>query len=166
MRSFCIPHPAGLGLRPTRPSDQGFLESLYRSTREDLRQIDAGEEFIEALIDLQYRAQREGAGDLFPDAMYFIVEYQGERIGRLVLDFGSNEARVVDISLIPAARGKGFGLKVLQAVQTVAAQAMTPVALIARSDHLRAKRAYLDMGFVVEEIQVPFERMVWYPPAP
>jgi ribosomal protein S18 acetylase RimI-like enzyme len=161
-----IPLPAGLSLRPSRPSDQPFLDSLYRTTREDLRLIDAEDDFIEELIDMQQRAQTNGCGDMFPNAMYFIVEYHGERIGRLVLDFGHVEARVVDISLIPAARGKGLRLQVLRAVQAVAAQAMTPVTLISRCDNLQAKQCYLQMGFAVEEAQPPFERLIWYPPAP
>lgn len=165
MKPSHISLPAGLALRPSRPSDQPFFDSLYRTTREDLLLIDAEDDFIEALIDMQHQAQTSGCGDMFPNAMYFVVEYHGERIGRLVLDFGPVEARVVDISLIPAARGKGLRLQVLRAVQAVAAQAMTPVTLISRYDNLHAKQRYLQMGFVVEEVQLPFERLTWYPPA-
>jgi ribosomal protein S18 acetylase RimI-like enzyme len=166
MTQYGFSLPAGLALRPTRPADQGFLESLHRSTREDLRLIDADDDFIEELIDMQFRAQTAGAGEMFPNAMYFIVEYHGERIGRVVLDFGPVEVRVVDIALIPAARGKGLRTGVLQAVQAAAAQALTPVTLISRCDNLKAKAHYQRMGFVVEEIAFPFERLIWYPPAP
>lgn len=155
----------GLSLRPARASDNAFIESLYRSTRDDLRVLDADEDFIDELIDSQRRAQTEGYGDMFPNAMYFIAEHHNESIGRVVLDFGHNEVRVVDIALIPAARGKGFGGQILQAVQMVAGKVMAPVALTVRFDHLRAKQLYARLGFVVEEAQIPYERMVWYPPA-
>ncbi len=163
MMSGCLKLPAGLNLRPMNASDNAFIESLYRSTRDDLRMLDAEEDFIEEFIDQQRRAQTQGYGDMFPNALYFIVEYHSERIGRVVLDFGQNEIRVMDIALIPVARGKGYGGQVLQAVQAVAGKVMTPVTLSVRFDHLRAKLLYARLGFVLEEAQIPFERMVWYP---
>jgi ribosomal protein S18 acetylase RimI-like enzyme len=155
----------GLSLRPMNSSDSVFIESLYRSTRDDLRMIDAEDDFIEELIGMQHSAQTQGYGDMFPNAMYFVAEYHSERIGRVVLDFGQNEVRVVDIALIPAARGKGYGSQVLQAVQLVAGKVMAPVTLSVRSDHVLAKQLYARLGFVVEEQQMPFERMIWYPQA-
>ncbi|MBS1188766.1 MAG: acetyltransferase [Rhodocyclaceae bacterium] len=155
----------GFSLRPMNPSDKAFIESLYRTTRDDLRMLDVEDDFIEEFIDLQQRAQTQGYGDMFPNAMYFIAEYHNERIGRVVLDFGPNEIRVVDIALIPIARGKGYGGQVLQAVQMAAGKVMAPVVLTVRFDHLRAKQLYARLGFVVEEPQIPYERMVWYPAA-
>ncbi len=165
MLTGSINFQSGLSLRPMGAADAAFNETLYRSTRDDLRLLDAEEDFIEALIDSQRQAQTQGYGDMFPNAMYFVAEHHNERIGRVVLDFGQNEIRVVDIALIPAARGKGYGSQVLQAVQMVAGKVMAPVALSVRFDHLRAKQLYGRLGFVVEEAQIPYERMVWYPPA-
>lgn len=155
-----------LRLRPMMASDNAFIESLYRSTRDDLRLLDAEDDFIDELIESQRRAQTQGYGDMFPNAMYFVAEHHGERIGRVVLDFGQNEVRVVDMALIPAARGKGFGGQILQSVQLAASKVMAPVALSVRFDHIAAKHLYARLGFVVETVQLPFERMVWYPPAP
>lgn len=163
MLSGNIKLPNGLSLRAMRSSDSIFMESLYRTTRDDLRMLDAEEDFIDEFIDLQRRAQTQGYGDMFPNAMYFVVEYHSERIGRVVLDFGQNEIRVVDIAMIPAARGKGYGGQVLQVVQMAAGKVMAPVALTVRFDHLRAKQLYARLGFAVEEAQIPYERMVWYP---
>ncbi len=156
---------SGLNLRPMMTSDKSFIESLYRSTRDDLRMLDAEDDFIEDIIGLQQYAQTQGYGDMFPNAMYFVAEYHNERIGRVVLDFGHNEIRIVDIAMITAARGKGYGSQVLQAVQLAASKVMAPVTLSVRADHIRAKRLYARLGFVVEEAQIPFERMVWYPSA-
>lgn len=155
----------GLSLRPMTASDKVFIESLYRSTRDDLRSLHAEEDFIDELIESQRRAQTQGYGDMFPNAMYFVAEHYNERIGRVVLDFGQNEVRIVDIALIPAARGRGFGGQILQSVQLVASKVMAPVTLTVRFDHLPAKQLYARLGFVVEAMQIPYERMVWYPPA-
>ena len=165
MLSGSLKFQGGLSLRPMGTSDNAFVESLYRSTRDDLRMLDAEEEFIEEFIDFQQHAQTEGYGDMFPNAMYFIAEHHNERIGRVVLDFGQTEIRVVDIALIPAVRGKGYGGQVLQAVQIAAGKLMAPVTLSVRFDNLHAKQLYARLGFVVEDAQIPYERMVWYPPA-
>lgn len=156
--------PSGLSLRPMRDQDRPFIESLYRATREDLRLIDAEEDFIEELIAMQERAQREGYGDMFPNALYFVAEYHGERIGRATLDFGDTEIRVVDIALISAARGKGLAVQILRAVQLAASKIGAPVTLTVRWDNVTAKNVYLQLGFGVVEIAPPYERMVWYPP--
>lgn len=165
MRSGSMKLQGALSLRPMMASDKAFIESLYRSTRDDLRLLDAEEDFIDEFIESQRRAQTQGYGDMFPNAMYFVAEHHNERIGRVVLDFGHSEVRVVDIALIPAARGKGFGGQILHSVQLVASKVMAPVTLTVRFDHLLAKQLYARLGFVVEAMQIPYERMVWYPPA-
>jgi ribosomal protein S18 acetylase RimI-like enzyme len=154
-----------LKLRPMSASDNAFIEGLYKSTRDDLRMLQADDEFVEALIDFQRHAQIQGYGEMFPNAMYFIAEHQGEPVGRLVLDFGHNDICVVDIALIPAARGKGYGRQMLQVVQLAASKVRMPVVLSVRFDNLNAKALYAGLGFVAEQAGMPFERLVWYPPA-
>jgi ribosomal protein S18 acetylase RimI-like enzyme len=157
--------PDGLGIRPARPSDQPFLEALYRSTRGDLRLIDAEDGFIEALTAQQHQAQTAGYGAMFPNAMYFVVEQHGQAIGRAVVDFGHNEVRLVDVAFIPEARGKGHGEAVIRGLQQAAAQAGAPLALTAMKNNPAAHRLYLRLGFRVEESAEAHDRMVWYPAA-
>lgn len=64
------------------------MESLYRSGRDDLRLINAEPEFVEELIDMQFRARTAGYGEAFPNAFYFVVEKLGERIGQITVDSG------------------------------------------------------------------------------
>lgn len=155
--------PGGLSIRPARPSDAGFIESLYRSTRNDLRLIDAEDDFVEALIDQQFQAQTVGYGEMYPDAMHFIVEKLSESVGRLILDFGNNEVLIVDLAFIPVARGKGFGRGVLQGLQAAAASVQAPLVLSVHPANLSAKRLYLGLGFRVEQRTPMAERMAWHP---
>ncbi len=152
-----------LRIRPARPEDNGFIEMLYRTTRQDLRLIDAETDFIEELIAMQQRAQIAGYGETFPNAMYFVVERLDERIGRVVVDFGSNEVHVVDIALIPAAQGHGYGTQVIRVLQQAAAETRAPVVLSVSRTNPGAKRAYLALGFRVEHSDGVVERMAWYP---
>lgn len=155
--------PDNLTIRAARSEDQGFMASLYRTTRDDLRRLDADREFVESLIDMQQQAQVVGYGEQFPNAHYFIVERLGERIGRIVVDFGQSEVRLVDIAFLPGARGQGYGTQVIRALQRAATQVHTPLALVVHRDDPRARRLYGALGFVVAETHPMADKMVWTP---
>ncbi|MGE5493525.1 MAG: GNAT family N-acetyltransferase [Actinomycetota bacterium] len=155
--------PDNLGIRPARDEDQGFIASLYRSSRDDLRLVDAEDDFIEELILMQHRAQALGYGDAYPNAYYFIVENLGEKIGRVIVDFGHNEIRLVDVTFIREARGKGFGSSVIRALQHAAGQARAPLTITVHRSNPGAKRLYLALGFHVEQSDPMLELMAWYP---
>lgn len=165
MDNFSLPPlPHGLSIRPARPSDEPFLTSLYRSTRDDLLNfLDAEQDFIEDLIERQFQAQTVGYGGSYPNAMYFIVEKLDQAVGRVSIDFGSNEVHILDIAFIPQARGKGYGESVISALQQVAGKIFVPLSLVVESNNTIAKHLYLKLGFQVEELQPPHERWVWYP---
>jgi ribosomal protein S18 acetylase RimI-like enzyme len=163
MKQSNIRGTARLVLRPARDSDRGFIEALYRSTRDDLRLVDGEPEMIESLIDMQYRAQHSGYGAQFPEAWHFVVEHAMERIGRVVLDFGENEVRLVDIAFVPTARGKGFGKEVIKALQGTAARVWAPITLTVHPLNVPARRLYASLGFRTLEPHPVAERLVWYP---
>ncbi len=155
----------GLLIRPARDSDKPFIAALHHTTRDDLRLIDAKRDFIETLIEQQYHAQTVGYGEMFPNAMYFIIEMQFERIGQIVVDFGMSDVRLVDFSLIPAARGKGLGKQVVQILQNAAATNRVPLTLAVQTLNLSAKALYLQLGFVITDTNGVYEQMIWYPPS-
>lgn len=154
---------SGLTVRPAGHNDQGFLQSLYRSSRPDLQFIDGEADLKEEILGLQYRVLHQGAGHNYPNAMHFVIEKAASRIGSLIVDFGHNEVRVIFVALIPAARGFGYGKEVLRGVQQAATQVRCPVAVVVWRSNPQAKRVYLELGFRVEESQPLAERLVWYP---
>ena len=155
--------PDGLGMRPATAADNGFIESLYHSTRNDLQQIDAEQDFIENLIEQQQHAQTVGYGESFPNAMYFIIDKHNESIGRAVIDFGMSEVRLVDIALIPAAQNKGYGKSVIQAIQYAAGASRAPLYLSVLKINIKAKQLYHQLGFQLAESTDVSELLVWYP---
>jgi len=156
----------GLVVRPSRPADGPFLQSLYHSARPDLQWIDGERELIEDVIGQQFQVQERGIGECFPNAMHYVVEKLGTAIGALSAEFGSNEIRILYLAFIPAARGRGYGRTVLQGVQKAAAQVRCPVATVVWANNPHARRHYLALGFQVEERDVAAERLVWYPGQP
>lgn len=155
--------PENLSLRPAREGDRDFFTTLYWSTRDDLRLVDAEPDLVESLIDMQYRAQKAGYGTQFPNALYFVVEHAAERIGRIILDFGASEVRIVDIAFVPAARRKGFGTQVFRALQAAASQVRAPLTLTVHPLNVTARRLYAALGFRTLEFHPIAERLVWYP---
>ncbi|WP_245921504.1 GNAT family N-acetyltransferase [Bowmanella denitrificans] len=155
----------GLNIRPSKPTDKPFLEQLHNATREDLRYMEGERDYVESIIQMQFRAQTEGYGSQFPNAMYFVVEKQQQPIGKVTLDFGPNEIRIMDIAFVPVARGKGFGEEVMRCLQNAAAQVGVPLTLSVLSTNTQAKKLYLKLGFSVQNITPPYEFMAWVPEA-
>lgn len=157
--------PDGLNIRPANHADNPFLEKLHHSTRQDLQLIDADKEVVESIMELQLKAQTQGYGSQFPNAMYFVVERHCEPIGKVTVDFGHNEVRLVDLALIPAARGKGLGAEIIRAFQQAATMVAVPMTLSVMQSNFPAKALYQKLGFVTASVEIPYELMVWSPPA-
>jgi len=150
-------------MRVARPSDQSFIEGLFNSTRDDLRLIDAETDFIEALIDMQHHAQTIGYGEMYPNAMYYIVEMHQERVGRVIVDFGANTVDIVDITFIRPARGKGYVTGVIQALQIAAAKMQVPLCATVGLTNSALRQTYVGLGFATDWVDGMAERLVWLP---
>ncbi len=157
--------PNGLSIRPARPGDKAFLEKLHRDQREDLKMVDADRAYIEELLDMQLRAQTLGYGGAFPEALYFVIEKTGDAVGKLTLDWGGTEARVVDLAFVKKARGKGFGQSVLMALIAACGSSKCPLAVSVALNNPALYQWLLAQGFAVT--QAPeggsHHMLVWYP---
>lgn len=157
--------PDGLGLRLATSNDTLFIESLFHSTREFLYVAEQENEYIKNIIDQQLELQTQSYGSQSPNLMTFIIDKQGIPIGRLVLDFGSNVAHVIDVALIKEARNKGYGKSIIQAVQYTASKQSLPVSLMVSKQDSIARNMYGKLGFSTEESNETHELMTWYPSA-
>jgi GNAT superfamily N-acetyltransferase len=157
--------PNGVSLRPTQPSDRDFERQLHDARRWDLWLADAEPDYVRAVIAQQHHAQTVGYGAQFPDAYYYVIERAGAVCGRLVVDVGARELRVVDIALIPSAQGKGIARTVLQALQQIAKQLDVPLALSVLRMNTPAVAVYAQLGFkqVAEYSDAVRMTMMWFP---
>jgi ribosomal protein S18 acetylase RimI-like enzyme len=142
-------------------TDQPFLMQLYASTRDDLRGIDGDCAMVASLIAMQRRFQEAGWREHFPAAQQRLIALRGAPIGRLVIDNGPRELRLVDISLLPQARGQGHGSAIVRALQRCAADAGLQLALTVKSDNGRARRLYRALGFEPRSADALSEQLVW-----
>jgi ribosomal protein S18 acetylase RimI-like enzyme len=146
--------PDGLRLRPVEPKDRAFLLALYHSVRApDLIGCRLSRAQEEAFVAEQFRLQHAHYQRAHPTADYWVVERlrptgRPEPIGRLSLDRSMGEWRLLDLSLVPRARGRGVGTALLRWVQgdAVAAGA-DAVDLHVEVTNTAASRLYLRLGF-------------------
>ena len=138
-------HP--VELRPVRSGDDEFLQRLYRSTREaELGQLNWDATQEDAFVRMQFEAQRRHYREHYPDASSDVVLVDGAPAGRLLVDSGPDEIRLVDIALLPEYRNAGLGTALLRRLLAEGAVRAVPVSLhVERSNP--ARRLYERLGF-------------------
>jgi ribosomal protein S18 acetylase RimI-like enzyme len=152
-----------LAARPAAAGDNDFLAQLYASTRADLLHIPVPREVVDAIIRHQQQLQGQGYAASFPQAQYLVLEHLGAPVGRLVLNEGAGELRVVDISIMPRERRRGHARAVLRGLQERALAGGAAMTLRVHRDNLNARALYASMGFVAISGDEVSEQMRWTP---
>jgi ribosomal protein S18 acetylase RimI-like enzyme len=135
-------------LRPVEPGDEEFLLRVYASTRADeLALVPWTDAEKEAFLRMQFEAQRLHYTTYHPTAAHDVVLIDGEPAGRLYVDRGDDEIRVVDIALLPEYRGLGIGTDLLTPILAEADAAGKKVSIHVEHAN-RARRLYERLGFV------------------
>jgi ribosomal protein S18 acetylase RimI-like enzyme len=102
-------------LLPVAPGDEQFLYRVYASTRtEELASVAWDEVQKDAFLRAQFDAQDRWYREHYSRASFDVVLVDGEPAGRLYLNRGDSEIRIVDIALLPEHRGKGVGSALLR----------------------------------------------------
>lgn len=141
---------AALRIRPAAPSDEAFFLALYRSTREDLLALLADPRYIDGLVAMQQQMQVAGYRSSYPDALFAVLELEGRPVGRLVTAAVAGAQRVVDIAVLPQARGRGVAGEALRRLQRRAGRDGRDLTLAVRKDNAGARRLYAALGFALE----------------
>lgn len=152
-----------LTLRAEQPGDAAAIRRIFEHRRQDLFWIDAEPDFVQMVVDQQFDSTHRSMADFFPNAQRLVIERMGEVIGRLVLDAGTVELRVVELGFVQEARGRGYTRQILQALQEAGRLGGLPVFITIRLDDARGRAALHGMGFATEGQHGPFERLGWYP---
>ena len=137
----------GVTLRPETDADVPVLLSIYASTREhELARVDWPDEHKQAFLRMQFEAQHRHYLSTYHGASFSLVERHGQPIGRLYLHERDGEVRIVDIALLPAARGQGIGTALLDEVLASAQARGQRVTIHVEHDN-PARRLYERLGF-------------------
>lgn len=154
-----------VGLRPANPKDEEFLLHLFIATRSDefsLINLEAKQKA--ALIAMQFKAQSGQFFISYPQARNSIILWNGDPIGRILIDRGEREFTLVDIALLPAHRNRGIGTSLLKDLIAEATDAGKPIQLHVVSSN-SAKRLYERLGFCQVGGEAAYLEMRWVPRA-
>ncbi|PIJ95925.1 N-acetyltransferase [Lysinibacillus sphaericus] len=139
--------------------DDAFLYELYISTRKnEFSMLALDEQQLHALLLIQYEAQKRFYQQNFPQAKHEIIFHEGLEIGRMMTECKSGNIHLIDISLLPDFRGKGYGTKLLKQLQNSAASQNLSVTLHVWHGN-PARRLYERCGFYVTEDISPYIAM-------
>lgn len=156
----------GLVLRHAASADREVLLAVYASTRtEELALTDWPEAQKLAFVTQQFEAQDAHYRLHYPGAEFLLIEHRGEPVGRLYLHRRPTEIRLMDISLLLAARGSGLGSRLLE-VLLAEGRATGKTVSIHVEKMNRARRLYERLGFAVAEDVGVYDLMVWRPDSP
>ena len=144
--------------------DLPFMRQLYGSTRaQELAQVPWDDAQKSQFLDFQFHAQHSYYQSQFPDAHRWLITLEGKPIGRLYLDRREAELRLIDIALLPAHCGAGYGGTLLRAVQQLGADRSCAVSIHVEQNN-PALRLYQRIGFREVETQGIYHLMRWDPP--
>jgi ribosomal protein S18 acetylase RimI-like enzyme len=134
-------------LRPITAADDAFLLALYVSVRApEFAVLGMPEAQMTAFLAGQYRLQSHHYATHYDTSRFAIVTVDKQPAGRLLADYGQ-EVRIVDISLLPAFRGKGLGTALLETVIAEAGATKCAVSLHVEASN-PARRLYERLGFL------------------
>ena len=157
--------PDGTRLRPISDADLPFLERVYASTRtEELAQTDWDDGQKAAFLGFQFRAQHAHYTTHYAGAEFLVIERGGASVGRLYLHWRADDLRIVDIALLPDARGHGTGESLLRALLDAATARGHGVSIHVEQMN-PAMRLYTRLGFRKAGEHGIYHLMEWRPDA-
>jgi len=161
--SFPRATTAGLTFRPITKDDQSLLATIYAGTRAaEMELVDWDEAQKEAFLQSQFAAQHQYYMDHYRDARFEMLLYKDQPIGRLYVDRGPHDIRIIDIALLPEQRNHGFGTCLLQDLLEEARQAGQTVSIHVEQTN-PALTLYHRLGFTPIEEQAVYLLMEWNP---
>jgi GNAT superfamily N-acetyltransferase len=155
-------------LRPERPEDDDFLFQLFRANNIDvLLLMGLPDETVEQLIQFQYRSQTATYRYLFPKAVFSIMEWEDETIGRFIEHDEEDVVYFVDFVLVPERQAQGLGSAFIRAVMNEwAARGRGTRVKIMFNNEPSLKMCH-KLGMVQSEPDdMGYVELRWYPPRP
>ena len=151
-------------LRPVAAADDDFLYALSVTARADgplLETLPASDR--EHLLRSQFELQRRHYALHFPTSRHEIVLVGGRVVGRVWVDWRPEEARCLDIALLPDVRGAGLGGRIIEDLKAEGARRGVPLTLHVERNNPAARRLYERLGFRVEAATDTHTLMRWDP---
>jgi len=150
-----------VSLRQATPDDLEFLHAVYATTRAEELAVTGWSDAQKAqFCRMQSTAQDAHYRQHYPAAQFSIIERAGVPAGRLYVNRGTDEIRIIDIALLPEHRRAGIGSSFLRALMEEA-RIGGKVLSIHVEKFNPALRLYQRLGFQPREDQGVYLLMDW-----
>ncbi len=117
-----------------------------------------------AFLDSQFSLQHQHFVNQIPDVDFWVVEQHARPIGRYYVS-RNDPLCIVDISLLPTARGNGVGAALISDTMNQAQHLGYGVMLHVLHSNFRAAKLYEKLGFVQTGSTGSHAEMRWHAPA-
>lgn len=161
--TMAIDWPGGvLTLRPETPDDLQFRFDLFvRSRPPEWDQVQLPLDQLTQVMNHQFWAQTNTYLARFPEARFDIVELDGDRIGRIVVNRPGDRIHIVDQAIIPTLRGQGLGTAIMRQLMAEAAAEGLFMTLKVSNANDPSMRLYSRLGFEVLTESLEYIEMTW-----
>lgn len=148
----CDNQEISISVRLAECKDYHILYRVFKESRWDLNFIDdIDEEQKEIIISQQFIAEKEQLKVIYPKAEFYIIMLNNIPIGRLYMNYGKWEDRVLEIGLLEEYRKRGIGSIIINRVIKKSVEAGKNVSLQVTWFNHKAYRFYEGLGFQVTE---------------
>src|SRR3954454_19009309 len=121
-------------LREAEEIDKQFLTSVYGTTREaELAMVPWSDEQRAAFVAMQYTAQADHYQRNYPESRQLVIYLDDQPVGRLYINRGSEEIRILDMTVVPSFQGRGIGGYLIGQLQGEARVAQKPLTIYVES---------------------------------
>lgn len=137
-----------IALTPAGPRDSAALFDLFCRVRaHDLGAASWDEALRTATMRMQFEAQTRGYNQRWPSAETLFLSAGDGVAGWTIVDRSESAIRIIDIAIVPEARGRGLGTSALRTLQEEAARSGRSLALSVLRSNIPAIRLYSRLGF-------------------
>lgn len=151
-------------LRPATPEDRDLLRSIFLSSWDRALALSPLPEDTKTLVlHQQFDLQDQSYHARYPHADFDLVFVGEEPAGRLYVDRGPELYALLDITLLPAFRGRGLGTVLMRELLAEARAAGRPVRLHVEHWNPDARRLYHRLGFTDTIDTGSHWMMMWSP---
>jgi GNAT superfamily N-acetyltransferase len=156
-----VEQTADYRLHPVRAEDEAFLIEVYASSRTDEMALVPWDAAMKSsFLRSQFMAQQAHYQSHFPQAVHELIFVDDTPVGRLYVDRRETEIRILDMTLLDRARGRGIGTKIIQELMKEAASQERSLSIHVES-YSRSLGLFQRLGFVKADESGASWLMVW-----
>lgn len=140
-----------ISFRPLTVDDRDFLYRIYAGTREkEMALTGWSDEQKEEFLRMQFNMQHVQYLQNYRDGSFEIILVDDIPAGRLYVNRGKDEIRIIDLELLADFRNRGIGSKIMNDLIAEANKKILPLTLHVLHDN-PAFKFYERLGFKIKE---------------